>query len=139
MPYCFIWASFVLRGIDSSITSWTNASVESFIGTRKRKEKSFLELMPAQYVNYSYGIAKGGCVNYEASQKKKKKNTKAYIVDEELPSQAVGIWNKTKPKAEVVTTIQRKTVHQGYYQSSQILKPLMQIKTMKNNNQGNLS
>jgi hypothetical protein len=108
------------------ISRWTNGAVESFIGTRKRKEKSFLRLMPADYTNYTYSITKGGCIDFTNDQKsiikKGKKRVANKIIDEESVADAKDIWQKSKPRAEVVTTIQKKTVQTGHYQSSKIIK-----------------
>jgi hypothetical protein len=86
MPYCFIWSSLVLKGFDPHVTRWTNGAIESFIGTRKRKEKSLMNLMPAQYANYTYPLAIGNVDDFD------------------------GIFKKVTEKKDIITKKPKKTI-----------------------------
>jgi hypothetical protein len=82
--------------------------------------------MPVDNINYTYSIAKGGCIEFTNDQKsiikKGKKRVANKTIDEESVADAKDIWQKSKPRAEVVTTIQKKTVQTGHYQSSKLIK-----------------
>ena len=55
-------------------TTVTNGAIESFIGHRKDKEKSFLNLLPANYAIESYPLAIGSCVDFQEIKEKKEKH-----------------------------------------------------------------
>lgn len=119
MPYCFIWASFVLRNMDTEATRWTNGSMESFIGTRKNKEKSFLKLSPAAYALQTFGLAKGGCLDFYLRPQKKDKRKREAVVEhlEEVATfDAVDEWSKRPVKSDLIR-IGKKKKEMGFYQA----------------------
>lgn len=122
MPYCFIWASFVLRNADLTATRWTNGTIEKFIGTRKNKEKSFLKQLPAKYAIDSYPLAKGGCIDFvlrTTKSEKRKQNDDVKNDDEMKTFDAVDTWAK---KNDLIRIGSKRTKVVGYYQSNHLLE-----------------
>lgn len=74
---------------DPHVTRWINGAIESFIGTCKRKEKSLLNLMPAQYANYTYPIAIGNVDDFEEIFKKKTEKKNIITKTEKKPSKTL--------------------------------------------------
>jgi hypothetical protein len=58
------------------MTRWTNGTSEKNMGTKKDKNKSFLNIDPASYVLSSYKTHLGKCVEYEQIQEKIEKAPK---------------------------------------------------------------
>ena len=71
MPYAFIWASFTLRDPKYLMSRWTNSCVEKFAGVKKYKEKSHLNILPAEYILKSNKFSNGNCIDYITQPKKK--------------------------------------------------------------------
>lgn len=130
MPYCFIWASFVLRNFNTNTTRWTNGSMESFIGTRKNKEKSFLKVSPASYALQTYPLAKGGCIDFHLRPHRKEKRKKEIVVEmvEEVATyDAVDNWSKKPAKSDLVR-VGKKQKQIGYYQSKVTINAIEPVK-----------
>ena len=56
-PYAFIWSGITCRDSNYIMTRWTNGTAEKHIGTCKSKERSHLNIEPAQYVLCGYKTA----------------------------------------------------------------------------------
>ena len=123
MPYCFIWASFTLNGETIFHTRWNNGSVEKFIGVRKRKENTFLKMLPAQYCAYVYPVTIGSIKEYINFQKKKKKGVAhANDEDEEHSTEAKDIWQRQfRSNNNIVQVSNRQALKVGFYQAPKCL------------------
>lgn len=97
-------------------------------GTKKKKEESFLNRMPAEYANTTYLIAKGGAVDLELDQKKLPKSKKVpkrlKPDDEEMESiEAVDTWDRSNPKSQLIKIgLNAKSRNIGIWQSSHIIQ-----------------
>jgi hypothetical protein len=60
MPYCFLWAGFVLKG--TNITRLTNGALEKYFAHKKKKITS--PLYPAEYVNHTFLSTKGKAIEF---------------------------------------------------------------------------
>lgn len=122
MPYCFIWASFALRNVDTRWTRWTNGTVEKFIGTRKNKEKSFLKQSPAKYATDTYPLAKGNCIDFilrPTKSEKRKQNDEIKAEDEIKAFDAVETWAR---KTDLIRIGSKRPKVVGYYQSNHLIE-----------------
>ena len=79
MPYSFIWSSFTLRDQNYTMSRWTNGAIEKFIGTKKSKVNSHLNLLPAEYTLKAYQDADGNCIDFMAKNAEKKKTVVAQL------------------------------------------------------------
>jgi hypothetical protein len=75
-PYAFIWSGITCKDSNYIMTRWTNGTSEKNMGTKKDKNKSFLNIDPASYVLSSYKTHLGKCVDYEELQEKTEKYAK---------------------------------------------------------------
>lgn len=89
MPYCFIWASFVLNGSELEQTRWTNGCIEKYFATKKNIQKSFLNMLPSEYVNYNYNIRLGECLEFKKSLDKTTNQRRRHIPSNNLQQQQI--------------------------------------------------
>lgn len=147
MPYCYIWASFILNGTTLEKTRWTNGCIEKYFATKKNIEKTYLNMLPAHYVNYNYEIRLGECIkfqkliddnNVKPSSKLAKPTTSMQQPSsfsdsesnenqqveqfESAPSQSVDVFKKKPEKSDLIK-IGLKHHKVGHYQAASQLKP----------------
>lgn len=71
LPYCFIWAGFVFKGLRNT-TRVTNGSIEKFFATKKSVIKK--AVLPHVYVNTTFDTTIGYTTNFMKLKLKKQQN-----------------------------------------------------------------
>lgn len=74
MPYCFLWSSLVLKGVEDDVkcefTRMSNASLEQYFSTRKESD-AFKELKPNEYLIKNFPLTRGELLKFQHKAKAK--------------------------------------------------------------------